>query len=166
MKKFTFISVLFLFAVYFQTVSAQLTNYNFNSAVEVYSEISGGIVLGNESTDDEVFVDPANPGGQSVPEGGPGFPIGFNFTFNGTVFNRLGVDANRWIALGSDSFFPAVGLTSTYSFFPLASTVNFLHPEWVSRVAGLTANLLAQPGATIRLQTIGAAPNRVCVVQQ
>ncbi|MBE0639551.1 MAG: carboxypeptidase regulatory-like domain-containing protein [Bacteroidales bacterium] len=165
MKKFTFISVLFLFAVYFQTVSAQLSNYNFSSAVEVYSEISGGIVLGNESTDDEVFVDPANPGGQSVPEGGPGFPIGFSFTFNGTVFNRLGVDANGWIALGSDSFFPAVGLTSTYSFFPLASTVNFLHPEWVSRVAGLTADLLAQPGATIRLQTIGAAPNRVCVVQ-
>ncbi len=88
MKKFTLVFTAILITVFFNTVNAQLSDYTFSQTIGAYSEISGGILLGNASTDDEVFVDPNSPNGGFL-KTGPGFPIGFDFTFDDIVFDRL-----------------------------------------------------------------------------
>lgn len=141
-----------------------LSNYSFAHETGTYTEISGGILLGNESTADQRFVDPAVPLGGSS-NTGLGFPIGFKFYFNGYEFDRVGVSAEGWIALGQSHQPTAVYMTSTSQSLPLSSSSG-ITPTWlVSRISGLGVNLMAQTGASLRIETIGTAPNRIFVAQ-
>jgi hypothetical protein len=165
MKKFTLVFVLLCMTMVFKTVDAQLSEYTFGQAINSYTEITGGFLLGNESTDDELFVDPNSPNGGFM-QTGPGFPIGFDFTFDDIVFDRLGIDANGWIGLGQSALSPSVHIVmSPGSWRPLPTIQNIVPPHLVSRIAGFADDLIAQQGASIRLETIGEAPNRICVVQ-
>lgn len=139
-------------------------NYTFAYSAGTYTEITGGTQLGNESTADQRFVDPAVPlGGTGTT--GPGFPIGFNFYFGGYEYDRVGVCADGWIALGQSWEVTPLIMTSASYTAPLGST-STINPSWqVSRIAGLALNLAAQSGATLRLETVGTAPYRIFVAQ-
>src|SRR6187401_3497867 len=84
---------------------SQVRNYTFSQSTVSYEEIgdAGNIILGSTSNDNEYFVDPNNLSGSTTAYGN-GFPIGFDFVFNGTTYNQFGVSANGWISLGSTTF--------------------------------------------------------------
>lgn len=138
--------------------------YGFSQSTGTYSEITGGVSLGTETSDSQYFVDPATPAGGTT-SNGVGFPIGFNFLFNGTIFDRLGVNTNGWISLGQSTLTPGVNMQTSNSTTPLAGTSTATPSYLRSRISGFSRDLQAQVGATIRVETIGTAPNRVCVIQ-
>lgn len=142
----------------------QTLEYGFASEMGTYTPITGGLQLGADNTDDQRFVDPATPLGGTVTSG-PGLPIGFNFVFNGATFDRLAINANGWISLGQSALTPSVNITSSSSYLPISSTSVIDPAVLYNRVVALARDLQAQAGAAIRVETIGAAPNRICVVQ-
>jgi len=138
--------------------------YGFMKTNNTYSEITGGIAVGTETADDQFYVDPAVPAGSSTVSG-PGFAIGFPFVFNTQTFDRLGVNNNGWIGLGISTLTPSVNLQSSSAYTPLSSSSTAVPTALRSRIAGFARDFQAQPGSSIRIETIGTAPNRVCVVQ-
>ena len=82
MKKITLLIMLFVFSF---EASSQVVSYSFSQTSGTYSEITGGTILGTETSDDQRFVNPADPAGATFSLTGVGFPIGFNFVFNGEV---------------------------------------------------------------------------------
>src|SRR5688572_24100764 len=92
---------------------AQVSAYTFNQFQSTYNAITTGTVVGTTTSDDQVFVDPAVPAGVGAGATGPGFPIGFNFTFNNIVFDRVGVNNNGWITLGQSTATPAVNTNAS-----------------------------------------------------
>ena len=146
-------------------VFSQVSNYTFSQSNVVYTAITGGTVLGNTTSDDQRFVDPAIPLGGTV-NTGPGFPIGFNFTYNGLVFDRFAVGNNGWISLGQSALTPSVDMNSTSNLSNfLASTATNTPTLLRNRIAGIGRDLQGQTGSELRIQTIGSAPNRQCVIQ-
>ena len=143
---------------------AQTLEYAFSATQGTYTPITGGILLGTDSSDDQRFVDPAVPEGGTTTTG-PGFDIGFSFTFNGAIFDRLAVNNNGWISLGQSALTPSVNNSSTSGYTPISSAVAISPEILYNRIAGFARDIQAQAGATLRLQTIGTAPNRVCVIQ-
>ncbi len=143
---------------------AQTFEYSFGSAIGTFTPITGGTLLGTETSDDQRFLDPATPAGASVTTG-PGFPIGFNFMFNGISFDRLGINNNGWISLGQSALTPSVNNSSTSGYTPISSVVAITPDQLYSRISALGRDIQAQVGATLRLETIGTAPNQVCVIQ-
>ena len=139
-------------------VHAQVSTYSFTSASSTYTEITGGTVLatatgtsGAASLDDVVY---------NLPTGA----IPFNFNFDGTNHTRCYVSTNGFIAFGTTA--PASTGSST-GYTPLSAIT--LYSGAVSAY-GRNLNAFffsgnsAQTGQ-LRYQTIGAAPNRVFVVQ-
>src|SRR6478736_4747684 len=100
MKKIT-ILMLFLTTVWSHS---QVKSYTFTKSTGTYIEINGGAVLGNQSSDAQLFVDPTAPVGSDSVLSGVGIPIGFNFIYNGYSYDRFGVAADGWISLGSSTF--------------------------------------------------------------
>jgi len=140
-----------------------LGNYTFSHGVSSYTPISSGTQLGNESTSGQRFVDPAIPLGGTATTG-PGFPIGFNFYFNGQEYDRVGICASGWISLGQSWEVTALNMSANTT-TPLGYT-SAINPSWlVSRIAGLANNMSAQAGSSLRIETIGILPYRVLVVQ-
>lgn len=143
---------------------AQVSFYSFSQSNDVYTPITGGTVLGSTTSDDQRFVDPFTPLGGTATTG-IGFPIGFNFTFNGNVFDRVAINNNGWISLGQSALTPSVNNASTSAYTPLSSTTTITPAQLRNRIAGMGRDLQAQAGAELRIQTIGTAPNRSFVVQ-
>jgi hypothetical protein len=165
MKRHILLPVLLaLFALGGFSVWAQTLEYSFTQTNTTWTPITGGVVLGTETSDDQRFVDPATPAGGTTTTG-PGFDIGFNFTFNGAVFDRLAINNNGWISLGQSALTPSVNNASSSAYTPLASTTTIDPPVLYNRISALARDLQAQTGATLRLETIGTAPNRICVIQ-
>ncbi|MGC8866461.1 MAG: BNR-repeat neuraminidase N-terminal domain-containing protein, partial [Bacteroidales bacterium] len=165
MKQKRLLILLILLAASFYSAWAQLSSYNFSVSSSTYTAISGGTSLGNTSTDDHYFVDPAVPSGSTTTKTGVGFPIGFNFTFDGQTFDRVGINANGWISLGQSSLSPAVNMNTSSAYSPISTTTSISPDVLVSRIAALGRDLQAQTGAELRIETIGTAPNRECVIQ-
>ncbi len=143
------------------SVAAQVSNYSFFQFEDNYAPI-GGTQLGTASNDDEYFV--GSTAGGSTPTG-PGFPIGFGFIYNGQIFDRVGINTNGWISFGQSTLSPAVDMTSTNVYAPLASTASTTPAQLRCRLAAFGANLQGQTGSSLSIQTIGNAPSRVCVIQ-
>ncbi|MCK9158710.1 MAG: carboxypeptidase regulatory-like domain-containing protein, partial [Candidatus Cloacimonas sp.] len=139
-------------------------DYTFSATQGTYTPISGGVLLGTESSDDQRFVDPASPAGGTTATG-PGFPIGFDFTFNNVIFDRLAVNNNGWISLGQSSLTPSVNINTTSAYTPIASVVSITPDVLYNRISALARDLQAQTGSSIRVETTGTAPNRICIVQ-
>ena len=163
MKK---ILLVFNLSLWFSFHSAgQVNSYIFSiDSLGSYTPITGGVVLGNATTDDQRFVDPANPLGGTV-ETGPGFPIGFNFIYNGVTYDRIGIRADGIVRFGiSADGNQAVNMAGAgYTAISSASTAP---PNKQGTVVGFNRDLQANgPASEIRLETIGTAPNRICVVQ-
>lgn len=142
---------------------AQVSTYTFSQSNATYTEITGGTVIGNTSTDEQYFVDPSVPLGDVTTEG-VGLPIGFNFTYNGNVFDRFAVNANGWISLGQSALTPAVNMQSSNAQTPISAT-STASGILQNRIAAFGRNLAAQSSSVLRYETIGTAPNRTLVVQ-
>jgi hypothetical protein len=157
--------ILFFFTVAFSILTtnianAQVSAYPYVQLSTTYTPITGGQLLGSTTSDDQSYVDPAVPLGGATT--GVGLPIGFNFTYNGRVYDRFAVNTNGWISLGQSSLTPAVNVTNTYT--PISSTYTSVAPLQ-NKIAGFARDLQGQAGSSIRYQTIGTAPNRILVIQ-
>ncbi|ABQ05178.1 T9SS type A sorting domain-containing protein [Flavobacterium johnsoniae] len=171
MKKITF-SFLLIFFIF--KINAQVSAYTFSQSPGTYKKITTGTVLGIIRNEDQRFVNPANLAGNSLDEG-PGFPIGFDFTFNGIVFDRVGISTNGWISLGQSSLTPSVDMTSSLGTgfdSALSSTYVSTPPYLRNRIAafhhdlsGVADQLNPDRSSNLRIATIGTAPNRSFVVQ-
>lgn len=169
MKKITFSLLL---ALSFFKTTAQVSSYEFSQSVGTYTSIKTGTVLGVTRNEDYYFVGSALGGSVQT---GPGFPIGFDFTFNGIVFDRVGVSTNGWISFGQSSLTPSVDMgttPSTHLYSILSSTYTSNPPYLRNRIAGLHADLsgvinqnIPTLNSSLRIATIGVAPNRSLVVQ-
>ncbi|MCL9808538.1 T9SS type A sorting domain-containing protein [Flavobacterium luminosum] len=151
------------------------TNYTFAHANGVYQEITGGTVLGTPTSRSLLcFIDPANLNGtieNLIP--GPGFPIGFNFVFNENTFDRVAINSNGWLSFGKSSLAPN-SVYSQISVTPLSQLSNVdgkqghdmgKDEELRCRVAALGVELNFTTNSELRIETIGAAPNRIFVAQ-
>lgn len=147
------------------TADAQVSSYIYSQSNGSYNPITGGTVYGTTTSDDQLFVDPSVPLG-GYTQTGVGIPIGFNFVFNGTTFDRLAINNNGWISLGQSALGAvAVNMTSA-SYYPI-STTTLASPTAAlrDRIAGIGSDLQGQAGSEIRVETIGSPGSYVCVVQ-
>lgn len=175
-------------------MSAQVSVYEFQQSVQTYTPITeadGGVSLGlptwsspfynNRCWVNNPFNDPGGNGtnGYLGPAIGPGYPIGFPFTFNGDVFDVLGISNSGWISFGKSTD----GLQAVWVY-------DISHPHgrpFVQYIGGpsvpykrnrvaawgngslymrdMTPMVPPGPVTSLRVATIGTAPNRVCVVQ-
>ncbi|MEO5585889.1 MAG: hypothetical protein ABIQ75_10575, partial [Flavobacteriales bacterium] len=171
---------------------AQVSLYQYSESVGTYTEITaadGGYSMGTPTYfpplfNLRAFVDPAIPGGTVTngylnPAQGPGYPIGFDLTYNGEVFDRLSVSNSGFITFGKSSDGNQAVWTYAIDHPHGMPFVQFYGGPAVAykrnRVAGWgTGSLQMQdqtpldppgPLSSIRLATLGTAPNRVCVIQ-
>jgi PKD repeat protein len=152
-----------LFTILCALLSAQV-GYDFSQSTEAYTEITGGTSLGNTSTNDQCFVDPSVPLGGTATTG-LGLPIGFDFTFNETVFDRIAINANGWISFGQSALSPSVNISSSSAYTPLSSTAAITPARLGNRASVFACDLQAKSGSTLRMQTMGTAPHRKCIIQ-
>ncbi len=171
---------------------AQVSLYQYSESVEAYTDITsadGGYSLGVPTFWPPVynmraFVDPNNLEG-TVTNGylngatGPGFPIGFDLAFNGDVFDRVGISNCGWISFGKSSDANQAVWTYSSDHPHGRPFVQYYGgppvPYQRNRVAGwASSSLYTQdmssydppgPVTSLRIATIGATPNRVCVIQ-
>ncbi|HRN37446.1 MAG TPA: fibronectin type III domain-containing protein, partial [Flavobacteriales bacterium] len=181
--------------------SAQVSTYEFSESVGTYTPITaadGGVALGvptywphvnnNRAWVNNPFNDPdgqVTQSGYLNPANGPGYPIGFDFEFNGDVFDVIGISNGGWISFGKSSD----GLQAVWVYNWSGTGAGDPFRQWAAenaepgpnptyrrnRVAGfgnsglqqVDWSSLAPPGqvSKLRMATIGTAPNRVCVVQ-
>ncbi|MBP8823500.1 MAG: T9SS type A sorting domain-containing protein [Flavobacteriales bacterium] len=173
---------------------AQVSLYAYSESVEPYTEITAGeasYTLGVPTWWPPLFNERAwvnnpffEPNGQSGvsylnPAVGPGYPIGFDFTFNGEVFDVISVSNSGFITFGKSSDGIQAVWTYAISHPHAMPFVQFYGGPSVAykrnRVAGFaTGSLQMQdmspqvppgPVSSLRLATLGAAPNRTFVVQ-
>jgi hypothetical protein len=162
MKKITLLLMMIMTTCF---LNAQVVAYSFSQSNGTYTEITGGTLLGTETSDDQRFTDPATAsvGGAAI---GVGLPIGFNFVFNGVIYDRFGVNNNGWISLGMSSLgASAVNMNSSSGYTPTRSTSTAVTDDLVARISGLGRDLQAQTGSTLRYELTGTAPNQVLVIQ-
>jgi hypothetical protein len=144
------------------TAKAQVSNYVFSTQLISYSAITGGTVFGNSTLDDGVMANPSSPG--TIANTGPGIPIGFLFTYNNTVYDVFGIDNNGWIAFGQSTITPnPVDLNNSGLGLGISGT-STAPPLLQNRVCAVGRDLISGPG-TLRVETIGTSPNRICVIQ-
>ncbi len=172
---------------------AQVSLYQFTQSNQAYTEItaaSGGYMLGTALYfpplhNLRAYVDPNNPDGVITNSGylgaavGPGYPVGFNFTYNGDVFDRIGVSHGGWISFGKSSDGNQAVWTYTGDHPHGRPFVQYIggpdQPYKRNRIAGFANSELRMqdnssllppgPVSSLRIATIGTAPNRVCVIQ-
>jgi hypothetical protein len=147
-----YVATLLFFGIPQQLIS-QVSNYNFTQGAAMYVPITGGTVLvngtsGTPAADDEIFVENT---------------IGFDFKFNGILFTKFGVNSNGFAWLGSGE-----AASSTYN--PLSNASDNLDGTGTINgvISPLGNDLLKSTGSPfgeLRFETIGSAPNRICVIQ-
>lgn len=97
---------LLLFAALLPTfVFAQISNYQFSWYVTTgYSSPMETYLTGNPLAEQGEKLFSGNTTGSTAPQlTGPGFPIGFNFKYDGQWFNRFAVSTNGYLKLGTDT---------------------------------------------------------------
>ncbi|MCK9557590.1 MAG: PKD domain-containing protein [Candidatus Cloacimonetes bacterium] len=144
-----------------------LNDYSFQYATGVYEEITEGIALGSAGADRQYICNPQLPTGSNSVSSGPGFPLGFDFTFAGESFDRIGVHVDGWIALGKSTYADqAVDMRSSLIYMPLSTTLGGQQDETlVARIAAFGNNICAQEGSSILLRCSGSAPQRKVTIQ-
>jgi len=143
---------------------AQVSTYAFSTTTSTFTPITGGLLLGSATSDDQRFVNPAVPLGGTITTG-VGLPIGFTFAYNNENYDVLAINNNGWITFGNSALTPAVNNISSSGYTALNSTSVATPAHLRNRIAGLSRDIQAQVGSSLRLETIGVAPNRVCVIQ-
>lgn len=132
------VALLILAVTSFASAQNIATNYTFSQSTgNTYTPITGGTTYGTTSNDDEDWTN---------------VPIGFNFNFNGTIFDRVCIQTNGYVVMGS-----TIGGYNYQNPICCGSNDNL--------ICGLFLDLQGQTGSEIMSKTEGTAPNRVFVVQ-
>jgi|GEM_PF-2065033 len=147
MKKMNTLMALLLLLFMWSTASAQVSSYAFSGSSGTYTEISGGTVLGTTTSDDQVFNNSTT--GAAPPVTNTGFPIGFNFVYNGITYDKFAVNNNGWIILGTGSF--TIGASSG-NYTPLSTTGPV---GYVSAISALGLDLQGQTGSELSFLSSG-----------
>ncbi len=116
-------------------VEGVATDYGWSQITGTYTEITGGTQL-------TTVCDDNNYNANAIP---------FTFTFNGVGYTAVSVQCNGFLAMGAT-------VSSSYTPISGGSTNNIV----VAQGHDLQTNTT---NSEIRLETLGAAPNRVAVVQ-
>ena len=142
MRKF----VLFFFTLLISMASMGQTaaQYTFAATSGTYTALSGATPVTVTGSADEGYYS--------------GIPIGFNFTFAGTVYTQINVSTNGWLTLGtsgSPNTITTAGLTN--SFASLYSTPT-IAPLWDD-------NALSSVTGISYISAAGTAGNRITTIQ-
>lgn len=164
MKRFFMTSTVMLVLGLTTALANVSTAYVFSSGAGTYTPITGGTVFGSATSDDEVFVDATVPLGSPAGSTGVGLAIGFNFTFDGVVYDRIGINNNGWICFGQSALSPAVNTNSSSGYTAISST-STAPADLQRRVGALAHDMQGQAGSEIRMEILGAPGSRICVVQ-
>ncbi|HPT72180.1 MAG TPA: carboxypeptidase regulatory-like domain-containing protein [Candidatus Cloacimonadota bacterium] len=119
-------------------LTALVSNYNFSSTTETYSEISGGTILGTATNDDLNFNN---------------ISLGFDFVFNGVTYSNVSINTNGFLVMGSTAVNSLVAISN-----PNVSGSNNL-------AAAMNRDLKGKSNGELMTLTTGIAPNRVFTVQ-
>ncbi|MBS1945509.1 MAG: hypothetical protein JST98_10010, partial [Bacteroidetes bacterium] len=170
---------------------SQVSIYQYSESVQPYTEVTAAEAsysLGNPTYDPpyhnlRAWVNNAffgvdgqiTNGGYLSGASGPGYPIGFNFQYNGDVFDVIGVSDGGWISFGKSSD----GATAVWCYtadhphgMPFVQYIGGPDvPYKRNRIAGFGSSQLRMqnmsplvppgPVSSLRLATLGTAPNRV-----
>lgn len=143
---------------------AQVSSYTFTKSIGTYTPITTGTVLGNLHYTDLIFTTPGNISGTSLGGLFPGYPIGFDFNYDGTIYDRFVLCANGWIKLGrsADSIricYPAIPN-------PIQTDV-YYHNDctYDNYISAFSSTLTDGFLPVIRYQVAGTAPNKVLTIQ-
>ena len=142
--------------------NAAVNTYTFSQTSTTYSAISTGTSLGSTTSDEQVFIG-TTAGTTTFSSGvasGAGFPIGFNFNYNGVTYSSFAVNTNGFIVLGNGTF--AIAGSSSGFTTPISNSQT---SGLVGAISAVGYDIQAQSGATLRYLSSGTAPNRILVVQ-
>ncbi|MCX6243594.1 MAG: T9SS type A sorting domain-containing protein [Bacteroidetes bacterium] len=117
------------------SVIGQVASYTFSQSSGTWTPIAGGTVIATGTQDDGVFT---------------GYPIGFNFYFNGAYYNTFSLNANGWMCMGSAA-------SSSYTPISTGASNNV--------ISAFGQDLQGQLTGEIRYQVLGTTPNQVLVLQ-
>jgi hypothetical protein len=166
-------------------INAQVTNYTFSQST-VNDNFVNGITLpwvtmpqsaAHIGYDSNILSNPlkviytgnSSTGSTAEFDSGPGYPIGFNFIYNGESFDRVALSGNGYIKLGhsnqsitlqNDSIAGAIFDGSSYHQDVIAA--------FQTNASIFNTAVIGQVGtgsAGIRIQTMGLPGNRIFVVQ-
>ncbi len=160
-----FRKLLIILSIYFAiNLNAQVANYGFSQSATAYTSVTGNVV-GTTASDEQRFTDPTITAGSTTILSGVGLPIGFNFTYDGIVYDRFGICTNGWISLGQSALgAQAVNMQSASTSNPISST-STVSANMQAKIAALGRDLQGQTGSSITYTTLGATPNKTLVVQ-
>ncbi len=128
--------LLLVFTALALSVGAIVSEYSFTSTLGTYTEISGGTVHGTIANDNENFN---------------AIPLGFNFTYNGVVYDQVSIQTNGFLAMG-----PIVTNSTT----PISSATGTNNV-----VAALGRDIKSTATGELMSLTSGTAPNRIFTAQ-
>ena len=83
--------------------------------------------------------------------------IGFAFKYNAIDYTSIKVNSNGWASFGTT--------TSNTTYTPLSSAASSWSGSHHPCLSPLGADLQGNTNGAVRIQTIGSAPNRVCIIQ-
>jgi hypothetical protein len=159
------IYVLLIFLLLSLSLKAQnlAVDYLFNRTSQPYIPLTDDTLLGSGFQDDVLWMGtnlssgPVNCTSCSLT--GPGFPIGFNFLFDGNNFSRWGFSSNGYIKLGNGEFTIRNSLASAFSTTGDSS-------ENVNIIAALHGDIvMTEIQGSFRYRTIGSPGSRILVVE-
>ena len=150
-KSLSYFSITLILSLLCSILQAQVSHYTYDFQTAAYTPLGSGQSLGTTFNDDQIFND-VDAGSSN----GPGYPIGFPFTFKGQTFDHFSVSVNGYIVLGTSIF----TTYQTYSVLAEPGTTGFAYA-----IAGLSTDLEAQGNSLLQYSTIGTAPNRTLVVE-
>ncbi|MFA7543731.1 MAG: choice-of-anchor J domain-containing protein, partial [Candidatus Cloacimonadaceae bacterium] len=110
--------------------------YHFSRFMDSYEELTGATILGTSNNDNESFND---------------LPLGFSFTYNGQIYNRISVQTNGFIAFGSTVENTSLPISSA------SGTNNVL--------SAFTRDLMGKDNSSLAYKLSGVQPNRVFTIQ-
>ena len=123
----------------FNYANAQVSTLDYSTSVQSYTSLAitgGTLVSGTSSTDDDTNWPTRN--------------IGFTFNHAGTNYTTIGISSNGYIVFGG---------STTTNYTPLGGMSNCV------AAIGMDLQGKGLTNSDIRWDTVGTAPNRVCVIQ-
>ena len=123
----------------FNYAKAQVSTLDYSTSVQSYTSLAitgGTLVSGTSSTDDDTNWPTRN--------------IGFTFNHAGTNYTTIGISSNGYIVFGG---------STTTNYTPLGGMSNCV------AAIGMDLQGKGLTNSDIRWDTVGTAPNRVCVIQ-
>ncbi len=134
MKKFLLLSfICFTINLNVNKCLAQVASYQFTDTILPYTSLAAPVVLGNGAVTGQVYRQ---------------IPIGFNFYFNGEIYNVFNVCVEGYIALGTNQVGPITPISA------LSQTISIFG-----------ANLSGHSNAQLAYELTGTAPNRIMSVE-